>query len=294
MTPDHASQDLQSQVPSRDEIARLYPPRWSFLELKLFIDSGDLGLLKRDPALQQRYDAWLDLVRVAHGTVSAYLVNIRLGWAAAPPAPPGVFFTVDSPRELWKILQNDWPYCIPHDVEHALVWTRVPIVNAERIPPAVRARIDDCGLWGFTGGADAELIRTDGTDDDDRGAKYIGTGEEARAVRAAIRVAGTDVDAFVRTHWPEDEWETAWFVNPPRLQSIPGLAHTHVFARRKTTPVQPLTPYRPFQFISVVCAITDLQTRRVVSKFRCMLSRSIPIRQSRQTIPGVSASRDYL
>ena len=26
----------------------------------------------------------------------------------------------------------------------------------------------------------------------------------------------------------------AQFVNPPRLQSVPGLSHFHVFARRKT------------------------------------------------------------
>jgi len=49
-----------------------------------------------------------------------------------------------------------------------------------------------------------------------------------------VKEAGAEVDAFVRKRWNEREWETAWFVNPPRLQSVPGLAHIHVFARHKS------------------------------------------------------------
>jgi len=48
-----------------------------------------------------------------------------------------------------------------------------------------------------------------------------------------VRRCGKEVHAFVQRRWPEREWETAWFVNPPRLQSVPGLAHIHVFARHK-------------------------------------------------------------
>jgi len=47
-----------------------------------------------------------------------------------------------------------------------------------------------------------------------------------------VQRAGAEVDEFVRRRWNEEEWETAWFVNPPRLQSVPGLAHIHVFARQ--------------------------------------------------------------
>jgi len=48
-----------------------------------------------------------------------------------------------------------------------------------------------------------------------------------------IERAGREVHRYVKNRWIEKEWETAWFVNPPRLQSVPGLAHIHVFARRK-------------------------------------------------------------
>lgn len=48
-----------------------------------------------------------------------------------------------------------------------------------------------------------------------------------------IRRAGEEVDRFVKTRWPEREWETAWLVNPlvrtlsmkmrpfPRLADLP-------------------------------------------------------------------------
>jgi len=49
-----------------------------------------------------------------------------------------------------------------------------------------------------------------------------------------IQEMGSEVDLFVKNRWEPAFWETAWFVNPPRLQSIPDLSHIHVFARKKS------------------------------------------------------------
>lgn len=223
--------ELLAQVPARDEIARDYPYEYTWLQLRQFVDSGDLGLLKRHPALQTRYDAWCARVRARHGDMAGYLVRVRLGWASLPPPPPGEFFGAQTAADLWQILPNDWPYSVPPEIEHVLVWSRVPIGDPSLVPEHLRARIDVSGLWGFTGGADADLLADQSYLKD--GAQFIGTGAEAEEVRAAIAVAGAPVAAFVRARWPEDAWETAWFVNPPRLQSIPGLAHAHVFAKPK-------------------------------------------------------------
>lgn len=163
---------------------------------------------------------------------------------------------------------------VPPEVEHTLVWTRLPIFHPDLVAERVSARIAQDGIWGFTGETSpppspstlplslpslaewgvtmSSLVRSS-----------KGTEEEEEMVRQA----GREVDAFVRNRWPEQEWETAWFVNPPvgvllcgagyttqllprwnllavdptclsafalqRLQSVPGLAHFHVFARRK-------------------------------------------------------------
>jgi hypothetical protein len=32
---------------------------------------------------------------------------------------------------------------------------------------------------------------------------------------ALIRKAGDEVHEFVKRRWDENDWETAWFVNPP-------------------------------------------------------------------------------
>lgn len=97
--------------------------------------------------------------------------------------------------------------------------------------------------WGVT---EDKLVRSE-----------KGTQEEERI----IEEMGKEVHEFiVNRKWKEREWETAWFVNPPvsstlnarslsryfdslygvlprsrlqRLQSVPGLAHIHVFARYK-------------------------------------------------------------
>lgn len=70
------------------------------------IEFSDLAALKRHPALQKRYDAWIGQVKEAHGSVGKpstqhicyyvrililptvnFLVNIRLGWGPTPSRP---------------------------------------------------------------------------------------------------------------------------------------------------------------------------------------------------------------
>jgi hypothetical protein len=43
-----------------------------------------------------------------------------------------------------------------------------------------------------------------------------GTEEEEKAVREA----GVEVHQFIVATWKEQEWETAWFVNPPVSEVI--------------------------------------------------------------------------
>ena len=57
------------------------------------------------------------------------------------------------------------------------------------------ADVNQDGLWGFTGNDEIDI-------DDGKVIKYK-------------TVSYKHVNTFVLQHWPENQWETAWFLNPP-------------------------------------------------------------------------------
>ncbi|GAA5848652.1 hypothetical protein JCM9279_002729 [Rhodotorula babjevae] len=84
--------------------------------------------------------------------------------------------------------------------------------------------VSEKGLGGLTGAAQRRWRRRRGLPED---------GEQDGASRGEAAGPEREVRAFVERKWPEkDGWETAWFANPPALQSVPGLAHFHVLARQ--------------------------------------------------------------
>ncbi|KAF9452939.1 hypothetical protein P691DRAFT_755971 [Macrolepiota fuliginosa MF-IS2] len=285
VTPNHhqprtADVPLRAGPPTREELLVHYPAKFTWDQLKTFVNSGDLGLLKRDKKLQKRYNDWAPSIVARYGSMVNYLLNYRLQWgkadtlslmtsaldktndrpiAAAPqpnlmngtdPAvmkqlpslPPDApeYFTADTPPEYLSIIQNDWPYSVPAEVEHTLIWTRIPIYHPTLVPASIKPRVDQDGLWGFTGNtspppspstlpACLPALAEWGITLETMVVSPKGPEEDEELVRRA----GAEVDKFIRKRWDEDEWETAWFVNPPRLQSVPGLAHIHVFAKQK-------------------------------------------------------------
>lgn len=248
--------------PTREELLTRYPAKFTWNQLKTFVNSGDLGLLKRDRKLQKRYDDWVAGIVKQHGSMVNYLLNYRLQWgktdalslltsslneeAFDEPTTNGhtsvvetPYFCVETPRQFISVIQNDWPYSVPPEVEHTLIWTKRPIYHPSLVADSVKPRIEQDGLWGFTGTlfpppspstlpSCLPALAEWGITIDSLVRSAPGTEEED----VLVRRAGKEVDRYVRMRWREGEWETAWFVNPPRLQSVPGLAHIHVFARR--------------------------------------------------------------
>ncbi|EEB94056.1 hypothetical protein MPER_07200, partial [Moniliophthora perniciosa FA553] len=136
------------------------------------------------------------------------------------PVPP--YFTRDIPPKYISIIQNDWPYSVPIDIEHTLIWTRVPIYHPEIVDPSIAARIAQDGIWGFTGlispppspsmlPSCLPALSEWGVTEDKMIISPKGTPEE----EALVEKVGVEVNEFVKRRWNEDEWETAWFVNPP-------------------------------------------------------------------------------
>jgi hypothetical protein len=156
--------------------------------------------------------------------------------------PP--YFTADAPRSYISIIRNDWPYSgktplsivlegvskartvhhlvisVPSDVEHWLIWTTLPIFPP--IPSAIATRVAQDGLWGFTGSASPPpspstlptclpSLAEWGVTLDSMVISPPANAEEQEMLADAAR----EIDTFVRRTWVEEEWETAWFVNPP-------------------------------------------------------------------------------
>ncbi|KDR82448.1 hypothetical protein GALMADRAFT_237773 [Galerina marginata CBS 339.88] len=258
---------LRTGPPTREELLVHYPAKFTWSQLKTFVNSGDLGLLKRDRTLQKRYDEWAVGMKEQYGSIVNYLIDHRLRWgqpdtqsllksfledhsssngangvslAENSSATPPAYFTWETPKLYISIIQNDWPYSVPPEIEHTLIWTKVPIYHSELVASTVQARIEQDGLWGFTGNDSPPPSPSNlpsclpalaewGITKDKMIRSSPPTVEEAELIERA----GSEVQRFVKNRWHESEWETAWFVNPPRLQSVPGLAHIHVFARRK-------------------------------------------------------------
>ncbi|KAG2344473.1 hypothetical protein BDR05DRAFT_989299 [Suillus weaverae] len=285
-TPDNVSQKivqvaLRTGPPTREELLAHYPAKFTWHQLKTFVNSGDLGLLKRDKALQKRYDAWSPGIVKEHGSLEIaqqpevnYLINHRLQWGQPdtlsllpsaldsdtrledvsisspksnqplPPLPPDApkYFKADIPTdsEFISIIQNDWPYSVPIEIEHTLIWSRVPIFHPDLIPAEIDARIQQDGLCGFTG--NDELPPSPSTLPECLPAlaewgltmeNLVRSPRGSPEIEEMVKNAGREIDGFVKRRWVESEWETAWFVNPPRLQSVRGLAHIHVFAKKR-------------------------------------------------------------
>ncbi|EJT99700.1 hypothetical protein DACRYDRAFT_117884 [Dacryopinax primogenitus] len=197
-------------LPTASEIAAIGPPMFTWEELMDIVDGGDLGLLKRQPALQRRYDEWTKGMKARHGTIENFLIERRLRWNPPLIHPASPSFSPETPATHYRVVPNDWPYSVPTDVVHYVVWSAVPLIG----PGDLTDDVERKGMWGFTGGAE----HREGEDRQGFGGR-----------------SGEGITAFVKREWPEVEWETVWFMNPPKLQTVRGLVHFHVFVRPKKT-----------------------------------------------------------
>ena len=98
----------------------------------------------------------------------------------------------------------------------------MPIYHPELVADTIKTRIDQDGLWGFTGSdlpppslsdlssCISKLAEWGATMD-----KMIKSEPPTEEEKILIQRAGREVHRYVKNRWVEKEWETAWFVNPP-------------------------------------------------------------------------------
>jgi hypothetical protein len=109
---------------------------------------------------------------------------------------------------------------VPIDVEHTLVWCKLPIQHDDLTDPSIAIRLAQDGIWGFTGSPDPPpspstlhlalpaLAEWGVTED-----KLIRSAPPTDEERVHIDRACSEVQRFVEHRW--QGWETCWFVNPP-------------------------------------------------------------------------------
>ncbi|WWD21785.1 hypothetical protein CI109_106273 [Kwoniella shandongensis] len=220
---------LEEGVPTQAEI-EAYPPLHTWNDLKGLVKSGHLHEIGRAKQLSDRYNAWRTTIAATYGSPENYLIKVRLPFKPIDIGRPSdidasTYLRYDPIKgfdtDLYAILPNSWPYAIPHDVRHYCIWSRIPIVPPHLVhdDPLAWAKIQHDGLGGFTGVNPAAV---------DEALKDEWTGVQYEAKH------GHEMAKMVRALWDERGWECLWFINPPRLQSIPGLYHSHVLARRKS------------------------------------------------------------
>ncbi|UZJ57260.1 hypothetical protein CBS101457_006580 [Exobasidium rhododendri] len=258
--------------------------------IQIVVAQDDLDHLIRHSECEDRYIAWGKEIRAHYGGLESYVRQVRLGWKdedeemAAPPdgmngsgiddvnkdceeADPRSYFSdvVSNDPHLTKTIPNDWPYAMPAECGHSVVWCKRPILDkvlfADKNTPfpkgpireAIFAAINMDGIRGTSGNAKKIPAVGFKTRDYLRGCPEVmawlkgnassgsrAGGEDDAVSRLAERAhswAGRFIDHYVKKNWPEDKWETAYFCNPPHLRTVPGLSHFHVIVREKALDV---------------------------------------------------------
>lgn len=238
--------------------------------IQRIVTTDDLTYLERHPDCEKEYMEWSKAIKQHYGGLEQYLAIERLGWdrdklptvnGTASPSDVMNDAVIDDPSNI-KVVFNDWPYGIPPGSKHYVVWCKHPIIapvlfetsDTPFAPGPSRKILFEAisadGIRGLTGSThripvvgdrSPSIVKAAMADqiDPTTGKTFTsplgptGLGPEFDLAEATHHWAGRFVDKFIKRYWPTDEWETAYFCNPPHLRTVPGISHFHVLARER-------------------------------------------------------------
>lgn len=148
--------------------------------------------LRRAPEMLELYKNTGPLIKSKYGSTANFIkwkldferdsesISQNASWPAA--------LAHDAPPSQYRITLNDFPYGIPQDGQHFVVWGRVPLLIREAASSAAEWEdVEHRGIAGFTGFPELQ----------DRG---FGVQDGQ---------CGEQMRRFVERHWPADEgWQT--------------------------------------------------------------------------------------
>lgn len=171
---------------------------------------SDLAILDRHPEIESLYvTEFRALVFSGFGSTEKYLNN-RLEWES-PSAQDGSHFKAEGSEESIRVLENDWPYAVPPDLEHWVVWSQYPILHPDTAIYPTPAPTPPLSHHSPTILAKTEPKRTTWSEIAAKGLSgFIGGTGEYRGFGGDSE-AGREIAAFTAARWKvEDGWETAW------------------------------------------------------------------------------------
>lgn len=229
-------------------------PLFTWSDLTRIVSTGNLQSLSRHPDDLSEYFAWMDSVKASYGSVTAFLLSERftasklLESASSPTCSRGLGRTEEAEvcfKRTFKtgvecqILRNDWPYSIPRDSTHHVVWSYLPILHPSltttssplsHLAWSIISRRGLCGTLHPSRGLTLPTIEQHAVHLPELNLTRLEK-EDRGVLEETLRRACAEVVEFVRSEWDTARMEVAFFANPPSLQSVPSLAHFHVLVR---------------------------------------------------------------
>ncbi|KAF3894129.1 N-acetylglucosamine-induced protein [Trichophyton interdigitale] len=115
---------------------------------------GDMSVLNRAPSDLRNYILWVRETRNKNDSVIGFLLRERLLWKKVAQAEhndtqasTGLAFEYQDETPFahpadYKILRNDWPYGLEHNIVHLVVWlkTRIPVEEDGQGGPTAESR----------------------------------------------------------------------------------------------------------------------------------------------------------
>ncbi|SPO21912.1 uncharacterized protein UTRI_01899_B [Ustilago trichophora] len=238
-------------------------PLFSWIQLQAIVSSGNLQLLSRHPDDLREYFAWMDSVKLTYGSVSNFLLCERFtarkllekasSHTGSTSRSGSRIASEDGAERCFRswfregidcqILVNDWPYSVPRDVVHHVVWSHLPILHRDLVStpndPAVEsiawsivAKRGLCGTISPSTGLKIPSLSDHTSHLPDLKSSLTTDHQLQTKVEESLKQACKDLVEFIGHHWEMDKCEAAFFANPPSLQSVPSLAHFHVLIKR--------------------------------------------------------------
>ncbi|GJN94475.1 hypothetical protein Rhopal_007555-T1 [Rhodotorula paludigena] len=233
--PADADEQIAQLLQRSAELDATLPPIYTWDELCDIIAAVRLERLDRHPALEAFYRGeFMTLIRKLYGTSEAYLRK-QLGWPRPDPREEGRKAYWER-EDVTVVRRNDLPYGVPKDVIHYVVWVNLPLFHPHLCTPAASALstplASSSGTATPSGPSHANPLAQP-TSASTLASKLVdgGAGAKGRRQRVAPTKGTWDHVSENGLGGLTGEAERR-FANPPYLQSVPGLAHFHVMARK--------------------------------------------------------------